>query len=37
LLAAGFTVDECTSIRGLPREVILEHVKLSEQAPQEDF
>ncbi|MEN6556648.1 MAG: ATP-dependent DNA helicase RecQ [Thermoguttaceae bacterium] len=26
LLAAGFTLDECVAIRGLPREVLLGHV-----------
>jgi ATP-dependent DNA helicase RecQ len=27
LLAAGFSVDECMAIRGLPREVVLEHAR----------
>jgi ATP-dependent DNA helicase RecQ len=27
LLAAGFTVDECMAIRGLSREVVLEHAR----------
>jgi superfamily II DNA helicase RecQ len=27
LLAAGFTVDECAAIRGLAREVVLEHAR----------
>jgi len=31
LLAAGFTVDECMAIRGLPREVVLEHARQAEQ------
>ncbi len=30
LLAAGFTVDECMAIRGLPREVVLEHARQTE-------
>jgi ATP-dependent DNA helicase RecQ len=30
LLAAGFTVDECAAIRGLTREVVLEHARLAE-------
>jgi ATP-dependent DNA helicase RecQ len=30
LLAAGFSVDECIAIRGLPREVILEHARETE-------
>lgn len=33
LLAAGFTVDECVAIRGLSREVILEHVRLAKRTP----
>ncbi len=35
LLAAGFTVDECAAIRGLDRQVIIEHAKRGEQDPQE--
>ncbi len=31
LLAAGFTVDECMAIRGLPREVVLEHSREAEE------
>jgi ATP-dependent DNA helicase RecQ len=31
LLAAGFTVDECMAIRGLTREVILEHAREAEE------
>jgi ATP-dependent DNA helicase RecQ len=31
LLAAGFTVDECMAIRGLTREVVLEHARQAEQ------
>jgi hypothetical protein len=27
LLSAGFTVDECMAIRGLPRETVLEHAR----------
>ena len=30
LLSAGFTVDECMAIRGLPREVVLEHARQTE-------
>ena len=30
LLAAGFTVDECMAIRGLTREVVLEHARQTE-------
>lgn len=30
LLSAGFTVDECMAIRGLPRETVLEHARQSE-------
>jgi ATP-dependent DNA helicase RecQ len=30
LLAAGFTVEECAAIRGLSREVILEHARHAE-------
>ena len=30
LLAAGFTLDECAAIRGLSREVVLEHARLSD-------
>ncbi len=29
LLSAGFTVDECAAIRGLSREIILEHARLA--------
>ena len=31
LLSAGFTVDECIAIRGLTREVIVEHARQTEQ------
>jgi ATP-dependent DNA helicase RecQ len=31
LLSAGFTVDECMAIRGLTREVVLEHARQAEQ------
>ncbi len=31
LLAAGFTVDECMAIRGLTREVVLEHAREAEE------
>ena len=31
LLSAGFTVDECMAIRGLTREVVLEHARQTEQ------
>ncbi len=30
LLSAGFTIDECAAIRGLSREVILEHARQAE-------
>jgi ATP-dependent DNA helicase RecQ len=30
LLAAGFTVDECAAIRGLTREIVLEHARRAE-------
>lgn len=30
LLSAGFTVDECAAIRGLSREIVLEHARLAE-------
>ena len=33
LLSAGFTVEECIAIRGLSREVILEHSRLAEREP----
>ena len=31
LLAAGFTIDECAAIRGLPREVVVEHAQQAEE------
>jgi ATP-dependent DNA helicase RecQ len=31
LLSAGFTVDECMAIRGLPRDVVLQHAREAEQ------
>ena len=31
LLAAGFTIDECMAIRGLTREVVLEHARQTDE------
>ncbi|MEN6406003.1 MAG: ATP-dependent DNA helicase RecQ [Thermoguttaceae bacterium] len=33
LLAAGFTLDECVAIRGLPREVLLGHLPKDKSTP----